>query len=257
MSDCNCGARGIDLDGHECVAWLRLEVIRRDERIQDLEHALSDAQSENVVLRDQISEAWSAHGEMQRQLSDAKDDLKRWDGACWYCATPDIEDPWRHEHEPNGGHWHHCIDPGDGLPSDCANSDRLERVTAELRREISEQDERILELEQQLGIEVPPRKRSSRPLVEFIGAAPDLHCDEDAEFNQLEQQLKAAQERLAEAEQLLRDVLETTPVDEHGYQWGMRGLKEYFAKHEPAIDPTAEIDPPELESDEPEKTERG
>lgn len=195
MSDCNCGARGIDLDGHECVAWLRLEVIRRDERIQDLEHALSDAQSENVVLRDQISEAWSAHGEMQRQLSDAKDDLKRWDGACWYCATPDIEDPWRHEHEPNGGHWHHCIDPGDGLPSDCANSDRLERVTADLRREMA-------------GII-------------------------NNTLNEVREQLKTTQERLAEAEQLLRDVLETTPVDEHGYQWGMRGLKEYFAKHEP------------------------
>lgn len=47
------------------------------------------------------------------------------------------------------------------------------------------------------------------------------------------QKLKAAQERLAEAEQLLRGVLETTPVDEHGHQWGMRGLKEYFAKHSP------------------------
>lgn len=51
------------------------------------------------------------------------------------------------------------------------------------------------------------------------------------EHREREQQLKAAQERLAEAEGLLRDVLETTPVDENGHQWGMRAVKEYFAKH--------------------------
>ena len=66
--------------------------------------------------------------ELEQRLGYAEDDLKRWQGACRLCANPDIEDPWRHEHDDKGPHWHHCIDPGDGLPSDCANSDWLERV---------------------------------------------------------------------------------------------------------------------------------
>jgi hypothetical protein len=68
---------------------------------------------------------------LTRELEDAKSDLERLDGACWYCANPDIQDPWRHVHADKGGHWHHCIDPGDGLPSDCLNSDRLERIFSE------------------------------------------------------------------------------------------------------------------------------
>lgn len=68
---------------------------------------------------------------LEVDLQYAKDDLCRLDGACWYCLNPEIEDAWRHEHQPDGPHWHHCIDPGDGLPSDCLHSEMYERIWEE------------------------------------------------------------------------------------------------------------------------------
>lgn len=83
---------------------------------------------------------------LQAELAEKSEQLLHIDNACWYCANPDIEDPWRHEHEPNGAHWHHCVDPGDGLPSDCANSERLERIFAEKEKELEQAKERERQL---------------------------------------------------------------------------------------------------------------
>ena len=47
---------------------------------------------------------------------------------CSHCASPYIEAPWRHEHDNKGGHWHHRIDPGDGLADDCGQSELLEQI---------------------------------------------------------------------------------------------------------------------------------
>lgn len=74
----------------------------------------------------------AAIAELQRDLAYARDDLKMFEFACTYCANPDIENPWRHEHPPKGAHWHHRIDPGDGLADDCKHSDRLEEIFGEL-----------------------------------------------------------------------------------------------------------------------------
>lgn len=93
---------------------------------------LSNAHSRAVAA---LSETRRENEGLKAELAEAKDNLIHLDNACWYCANPDIEDPWRHEHEPNGGHWHHRIDPGDGLASDCANSDRLERIFQDVREE--------------------------------------------------------------------------------------------------------------------------
>lgn len=37
MSNCICGARGIDLDGHMCITSLQAELRGRDERIAEVE----------------------------------------------------------------------------------------------------------------------------------------------------------------------------------------------------------------------------
>lgn len=70
------------------------------------------------------------------KAQDAADDLKQLEGSCWACLH--VGDPWRHEHEPDGGHWHHFLDPGDGLPSPCSNSDMLERIFSDAGMEVSQ-----------------------------------------------------------------------------------------------------------------------
>jgi hypothetical protein len=80
-----------------------------------------------------------ANAELQvtaQKLSAAEDDLKHWRDACWLCGDQEYGIPQRHVHEVTGkgvvGHWHHYLDPGDGLPSPCRNSDWLEEVFREL-----------------------------------------------------------------------------------------------------------------------------
>lgn len=74
----------------------------------------------------------------------ANDDLMLKE-VCGMCLNPHIEDPWRHVHEVDGeekGHWHHRIDPGDGLVSRCLNSDMLERLFGEQEKEIINKTDR-------------------------------------------------------------------------------------------------------------------
>lgn len=74
---------------------------------------------------------------LKQELEDAKDDLLRLEGACWYCLNPEIEPAWRHDHDGNGHfHWHHRIDPGDGLVNHCKHSELYERVWAEAQGEM-------------------------------------------------------------------------------------------------------------------------
>lgn len=66
---------------------------------------------------------------MLRECDRLKDDLDALENVCFHCANADdYGDPVRHFHEPEGWHWHHYLDPGDGLPDPCANSELLERV---------------------------------------------------------------------------------------------------------------------------------
>lgn len=202
-----------------------------------LSAALTDAQAENSVLREQIAEAWSAHGEVQKRVTE-REELFR--DACRTITDMETRDPDKR------------IAELEAAMADLNSYDAPAEVVT-LRQQLAERDERILELEYQCKF-----NEGYFATLKELGL-PERFLEEyqsqKMQIRELEQQLKSTQERLAEAEQLLRDVLETTPVDEHGYQWGMRGLKEYFAKHAPAIDPTAEIDPPEFESDEPEVKE--
>lgn len=56
--------------------------------------------------------------------------------SCGLCANMNVHQAWRHVHEPEGPHWHHCIDPGDGLPSPCGASLLFERLRAALIDEL-------------------------------------------------------------------------------------------------------------------------
>lgn len=88
----------------------------------------------------QLQALEAENARLKTQIEELEDD----DAGCWHCAHSDSGDPERHEHEPNGGHWHHYIDPGDGLPSPCKNSAMLERVFQE---QIRERDHLKLEVE--------------------------------------------------------------------------------------------------------------
>lgn len=75
---------------------------------------------------------WNQQIKALRYALAALDDAGMFENACFFCSQPeDYGDPVRHHHEPEGWHWHHYLDPGDGLPSPCENSDLLERVAAE------------------------------------------------------------------------------------------------------------------------------
>lgn len=76
--------------------------------------------------------AIEAHvADIEKERDDAENRL------CFYCTNPDAGDPERHEHEPQGGHWHHYIDPGDGLPSPCKNSELFERIFQSITAEVA------------------------------------------------------------------------------------------------------------------------
>lgn len=86
--------------------------------------------------------------EIERIKSDWHDDVLFYDEACRYCIMPEVEDAWRHDHDGDGRfHWHHRLDPGDGLVSDCAYSEAFERIYQEGQAEAKE---RIQQLEQSL-----------------------------------------------------------------------------------------------------------
>lgn len=55
---------------------------------------------------------------------------------CTLCADPRIEQAWYHRHAPDGLHWHHRIDPGDGLPSPCTASPLFTRLFLALQDEL-------------------------------------------------------------------------------------------------------------------------
>jgi hypothetical protein len=92
-----------------------------------------------------------ANNEMEeaaRELANLRDDYAHYEKSCWYCADPDMDDPFRCPE----GHWHHMLDPGDGLLSPCANAERLESIFTEQvrlaeQRVRAEMDERIRKLE--------------------------------------------------------------------------------------------------------------
>lgn len=72
---------------------------------------------------------WNMQIGALRFALDSVDDLRSLEKACFYCGQLDeYSDPERHYHEPEGWHWHHYLDPGDGLPSPCGNSGLLERL---------------------------------------------------------------------------------------------------------------------------------
>ena len=69
--------------------------------------------------------------ESDGQIIAKQDDrIEQLEGPCWHCMNPDSGPAERHFHEPEGWHWHHYIDPGDGLPSPCKNSELFERTLA-------------------------------------------------------------------------------------------------------------------------------
>lgn len=97
--------------------------------IHSAAQALQDEQSENDRLEAKLAAAKAEIERLKQEVEWAKDDLLRFDDACTYCLNPDVEDAWRHDHGDDGRfHWHHRLDPGDGLVSDCAHSEIYERV---------------------------------------------------------------------------------------------------------------------------------
>lgn len=179
-----------------------------EERVERVEASLADAQSENEVLRKTISEAWDECAKQiklkDEQLRDANDDLLFYDDACRYCLMPEVEYAWRHDHDGDGRfHWHHRLDPGDGLVSDCKHSEMYEQIWQEAQ---VPKDERIRELEQRL--------------------AEETHWGNAETYAEFQQQLKAARERLADAERILRDSID----DGYRREWATG----YFAKHSPS-----------------------
>lgn len=92
---------------------------------------LSQAREQLTRVQSECTRLLLEKRELETKLGYYKEDAARLDSLCWMCASPDIEDPWRHEHGQKGPHWHHRIDPGDGLASDCKNSDMLERLFRE------------------------------------------------------------------------------------------------------------------------------
>lgn len=59
---------------------------------------------------------------------------------CGLCADPRVGRAWHHAHEPEGLHFHHCIDPGDGLPSACTASTLFVRLYQALALELVGRD---------------------------------------------------------------------------------------------------------------------
>ena len=84
------------------------------------------------LIRDLTSFAAEQLSAIKDERDAMMDDLKSLENACFYCAQSEIYGgPIRHFHEPEGWHWHHYLDPGDGLPSPCSNSELFERVLSE------------------------------------------------------------------------------------------------------------------------------
>lgn len=89
---------------------------------------------------------------MLRECDRLKDDLDALKNVCFHCANADdYGDPIRHFHEPEGWHWHHYLDPGDGLPDPCSNSDLLERVLADHFVQVPEMVARMRKAESDEG----------------------------------------------------------------------------------------------------------
>lgn len=109
-------------------------------RCASTERELQELQSALDAAREEIQK-------LNEKLTDANYELKHWDNACWRCSHPDSGIPERHIHEPNGPHWHHYIDPGDGLPSPCKNSDLLEEI---LGNEIDRREKLLSEAKQEI-----------------------------------------------------------------------------------------------------------
>lgn len=82
--------------------------------------------------------------ELDKELRIATDDYDHFKDACWYCVDPDIGPPIRCENDDSGGHWHHFLDPGDGLPSPCKNSHLFEAVFEDLSKRIEERVDVVL-----------------------------------------------------------------------------------------------------------------
>lgn len=97
-------------------------------------------------LRQQLATLTAKFERCNVELRDTSFDLDSLYGACWHCLQPDSGDPERHEHGDGKFHWHHYIDPGDGLPSPCANSELLERIFQSLTAKPERDKGRIGEL---------------------------------------------------------------------------------------------------------------
>lgn len=129
-----------ECDGYTCnrhdesnVSRLERELAEAKEHVRQWERVGDKMDRGIKKIETDLKEAKERERQLRKQLDDAKDDLCRLDGACWYCLSPDVEYAWRHEHPPQGPHWHHRLDPGDGLVSDCEHSEMYERVFQEGR----------------------------------------------------------------------------------------------------------------------------
>ncbi len=121
------------------------QIDRRDREIASLKEQLIERLAE-IDGKDRRIDS------LESELAAFKEDSTEMDSKyCWHCAHPDSGEPERHVHEPKGGHWHHYIDPGDGLADNCKNSDLLERI-------FQASEERIAELEGQLATALRERE---------------------------------------------------------------------------------------------------
>lgn len=111
--------------GYWAAIWVHLNRIGNFKRPSPFREFVVVARSKDGDKRSEIVDL--ATLTLERDM--LRDDLNTLEKACSYCVqSEDYGDPERHYHEPEGWHWHHYLDPGDGLPSPCANSDLFERL---------------------------------------------------------------------------------------------------------------------------------
>lgn len=190
MSDCSCGARGIDLDGHECVAWLKLRLIERSEQlaalgpwtVQTLRQYVADTSDGFECLPNcdsfgheelcPVTNTVQAFRLLRERLAD-QDTVRE-----AYCETLRAE-----------------------------YAEKYRQLREEFERQLVQRDERVRELEQRLDSYIC---RAEQDLEPKLKAAQErgkiaIRKYESAEteairlsdkVRTLEQQLKAAQERL-------------------------------------------------------------
>lgn len=118
-------------------AWISRELKSALQSLADEEAETDRLESDASRLAQLLAEEEKENERLGRDLAlheeDADDCSKT---HCRLCANPEIEAPWRHDHNGDGKfHWHHCIDPGDGLVSPCKNSDKLEEAFEDLTGE--------------------------------------------------------------------------------------------------------------------------